>query len=225
GNEDTGFTYIRNRHNYYSDKDYWRVITNKNGKEILNLEDPSRFSKYSIPIIHYTEIADSIFKSENRNFEKNKNPEFFDMYSGNYEHPEGVSIKYHLITYKNTPIIHTLFPNERKFNRKKVINLVRGGVHGEENLKDRTKTIFIPYKDAKLTKYTILIRKEYMSSTELIFIMKHDKNGNPEKIMKITEREVNTELSIQHELTRYEYSDLTNFEKIIRQLMKEDGDI
>ena len=221
GNEDTGFTHIKNRHDYYGNKDYWRIMTDDYGKEIVRLEDPSRFSKYSIPLFHYTEIAETILKPENINIDKNKKPKIFDFYSGNYEHRDGVIMSYNLITYKNTPIIHTLFPDKRKYNRKNIINLVRGKVYGKEIIRENVKTIFIPYRDQSLTKYTILIQKKYEIGMEIFLVAKHDNKGEPEKTIKIAERKLNNEVSTQHEMISYQHSDLSNFEKVIKQLMSE----
>jgi hypothetical protein len=222
GNEDTGFTHIRNRHNYNSEKGYWRVMIDKNGNEIVELEDPSRFSPYSVPLFDYTKIADSILKRKNLNLGKNKKPDIFDLYTGDYEDIEGFIMIYNLITYKGTSIIHTLFPEKRIYNRKKILNLIKGKVYAKEKIKENIKTIFIPYQDQYLTKYTILIQKKYDVFKEVILITKHNNKGEPEKTMKIDERELNNNVSIQHEIISYQVSDLINLEKIIKQLINEE---
>lgn len=219
GDEHTGFTHIIKRHNYHSETDYWKKEEDKNGNRLIKLEDPSRFSKESIPIYHYTGIADKIFTKENLNIKKNKRPDLFDLYTGVYQYEKGKPMKYHLITYKDTPVVHTLYPDKRKFNKKKIVNLFREKVYGKELPHRDTKTIFIPYRDHLKTRYTILIRKEYQTQKEVISIAKHGVNGEPEKVLKVGERDLVDNFSIQHEMLSYQYSDLTNLEKILKKVI------
>lgn len=120
GNDETGFKHISERHNYYSDRIDWINFKDNNnntrerkgihGEIIKNLDNPSRFSPNSIPIIDFVRIADDVFCTENYCLEKNKERELFDLYIGCSKSIN--DRKYRLITYKNTKIVHTLFPDD-----------------------------------------------------------------------------------------------------------------
>lgn len=62
GNDDTAFVHIKNRHDIYSESYFWKTIEDKSGNEKVILDDPSRFRGDTVPIYHFTEIADSIFQ-------------------------------------------------------------------------------------------------------------------------------------------------------------------
>jgi hypothetical protein len=107
GNQDTGHQHIQFRHSYTS-MDKWI-----NGKP----DKPSKF-KVGSNFSHILTISEEIFSESNKKNDKNKNPHLFDVYEGTYKHEDNKSIKYRLVLYRNTKIIHTVFPIRSKFNRK-----------------------------------------------------------------------------------------------------------
>jgi len=92
GNEDTGYEHILNRHSLFS--------------RIPYRDNPSKI-RLEMPPIEWLTVLSKIFKNENLNIEKNQFPDKFDLYQGEHEHFDNKKIRYRLITYKNTGIIHT----------------------------------------------------------------------------------------------------------------------
>ena len=126
GDSHTGFTHINERHNYWSDNYYWKEESNS-----IKLDDPSKFSRKSIPIMDYANVAETLFSEANRNIEKNKRPEIFAMFSGEVEDVNNGKMKYHMLLYKDTKIVHTIFPHKKKHNKEKHINYRRGKPSGK----------------------------------------------------------------------------------------------
>jgi hypothetical protein len=77
---ETGWDHLRDRHAPYSFQNYWK----ENGDGVFKLDDSSKFHPQMIPIVDYVKIADGIFTEENKNMEKNKRPDLFDVFIGSY---------------------------------------------------------------------------------------------------------------------------------------------
>jgi hypothetical protein len=71
GNQYTGFTHLNERHNYWSEETYW-----KKTEKGVELDNPSKFNKNSIPVIDYFKISEILYSSENLQVDKNKNPDY-----------------------------------------------------------------------------------------------------------------------------------------------------
>lgn len=119
GDEYTGFEHINNRHNYWINEPNW-----VDGK----LDNPSKFNRKSLPIVDYSNISDMLYSENNLNLEKNKKPELFDLYIGEIDDEVNGKMKYRMLLYKDTKILHTLFPEKKDNNRlkKNIINYHKG---------------------------------------------------------------------------------------------------
>lgn len=225
GNEDTGFEHLRNRHASFSFKNYWKKTDNGDFK----LDNPSKFHPQMMPIIHFVKIADDIFNAENKNGKKNKRPEIFDMYSGISTDIDGKTEKYHLLTYKDSKVVHTLFPDNKKNNRKSKIPLAKGIVSSSSDLFIGYNDLVIPYENEKgLSVFSILLRKFYFEKIERWFIQEHDDKGEVKRSFHLYERTFEDFEQFDHEtILTYQYRDLTDFEEWIVMIMEQKigGDI
>lgn len=224
GNSETGFEHIHARHEFWSTNPYWKE--NPEGK--TKLGDPSRFNKSSIPIIDYILLGDAIFSNENKNTDKNHDPSRFDMYSGEYTEQDGSKSVYHLLTYKDTKIVHTLYPQSQKYNLKRPdkFHFSRGTVSAEETPAKSLFEIKIPYLNSEnKTVYSILIRKHTELKQEKAFVLIHANNSEPESFVYVGERPIHSFLSPTHELVTYQHADLRTFERIILDLDKKNNGI
>lgn len=220
GNSHTGFSHLRDRHCKLSFKNYWITTENKN----IKLDNPSKFHPHMLPIIDFVKIADTIFTDENKNIEKNKKPELFDMYTGDYDFAQGKE-KYHLLTYKDTKIVHTLFPDKKKHNEKKGCKFGKGFVTTNFKFPEGHYDLIVPYENEKgIVAYSILVRKFYSEQIERIFIQKHDIKGEPIKIYLLGFRNFNNFEKFEREdMNEFQCGDLIEFENIIDQIDKQNS--
>lgn len=77
---------------------------------------PNVFSIKKFLDLDFITIADEIFKTENSNIDDNTSIELYDLYVGNSLYLDK-PITYNLLLYKNSKIIHNLFPTENQFNK------------------------------------------------------------------------------------------------------------
>lgn len=210
GDSSTGFEHINDRHNYWSDKSYWKTIDSE-----VKLDNPSKFSRKSIPIGEYIDIADKLYDTSNLNIEKNKKPELFEMYSGSIIDSGNVTMKYHMLLYKGTRIIHTLYPHSDKHNNKKIINYVKGEPTSEYHSKNNTFIIAIPYlNNLNTVVYSFQVIKDYENNIEKWVIVHHQLK----QAVKVNELPIKERVEFEEDIRRAEYADLTKIEKIIKQL-------
>ena len=220
GNEHTGFQHIHSRHEYYSFKPYW-VETKSEEVIKKKLQDPSRFNPDSVPFWDYIKIADSIYKSENINTENNRRLNEFDLFIGPHIAKDGLQEFYKLLLYKNTKVVHTLYPKSQKYNRKKPkdFNLARGIVSGNISYKSSIVEIIIPYKDHENnTKYSILVKKNLNVMREECFVLIHGDNGTAESFALIGEREFKEFKEVPFETMIWQQADLRGFEEHIKHI-------
>ncbi|MBB4038015.1 hypothetical protein GGR21_003941 [Dysgonomonas hofstadii] len=217
GNEDTGFTHLNNRHGFFSFKNYW--IEN-NELQTFKLDKPSKFHPNMMPIIDFIKVADAIFNSDNKNITKNNHPDIFDKYTGEYSYTDEQREKYHLLTYKDTKIIHSLFPDKKKHNRKTKIKYGKGIVTCKTKFPIGYNDLLIPYENKdSITAYSILVRKYYKEKVERLIIQKHDIEGNPQYLFVLGERTFNDYESFTHEdMLYYQHEDLKDLEDIITHI-------
>jgi hypothetical protein len=214
GNQATGFTHIHNRHELYSNFHYW----NDEGK----LDNPSKFSIYSVPIDSYPSIADDLYCLENLCCEKNKHKDKFDLYIGQSETVENKSVKYRLLLYKDTKIIHTLFPdNGDKSKPKKVshFNYVKGNILISIPLIEEDVVNFeIPYLNLELIeRYRFIIRRNYSEHNERIYLQVNSSSGIPFIVHLKGERPILERIKNEVLANFLEYNDLLTFQKIIME--------
>lgn len=220
GNEHTGFEHILNRHNYFTLKNFWKEGPKMESDNKTRLDNPSKFNRTSIPIKDYIDIADSIFDDANLNVAKNNRPDVFDIYDGDFEHNEGKIVKYRLVVYKGTRIVHSLFPTTKAFTRDKVINYAKGAVTASIN--NEPFILFkIPYhNDKNRIVFCILIRKYLKEKKEECFIEAYDETEQIIITHRVGERPYNSDDfdSIDKEILQWQFRDLTKEEKIIKQI-------
>jgi hypothetical protein len=228
GNDQTGFKHISERHNYYSGRIDWIDFKDSNGgiiekrgkhREVIkNLDNPSRFSPNSIPIFDYVKIADDIFCAENYCLEKNKEKELFDLFIGYSKSINNV--KYRLITYKDSKIVHTLFPDDNKSKKDKTLNYSKGKLIGVY-MPDAGPIISIelPYYDHKrIERFKLIIRRDHDSGHEKIYIQKNLINGQPFLVKFIGERDYLFKGQLTSYLMRLQFADFIDIEKEIKKL-------
>ncbi len=218
GNEYTGFNHIRQRHSYYSYMNYW-ILNNNRTKR---LDNPSKFHPKMRPIIDFVKIADEIYKEENKNITKNSRPELFDKYSGTYIYENDHKEMYHLLLYKNSKVVHTMFPQSKKKNQKIRTKYGKGTVKVTTKIPDFTHDLFLPYENDKgIPVYSILIRKYLAELKERTFIQKHNKMGNVIGYVLLGERDIEFNERFERDfMNAIQTSDLLEFESIINKLDK-----
>jgi len=216
GNDNTGYRHLRERHTLFTYKNYW--IKTEDGQ--IKLDRPSKFHPGMAPGIDYIKIADALFCPENKNITKNTRPDMFDKYSGMYTYKDHPPEKFHLLTYKDTRVVHTMFPDKKKHNLKAIAKFGKGHVKATRNIKGEYADLFIPYenKDGNVA-YSILIRKFYQEQIERVFIQEHDQQGDVASLFLLGERDINDFNSFDYlMMAHFQHRDLIDYERIINQM-------
>ncbi len=218
GNEHTGFKHIRKRHSYYSYINYWVL----NEKDTIRLDNPSKFHPKMMPIIDYVKIAEVIYKEENKNITKNSKPELFDKYSGTYIYDNDHKEMYHLLLYKDTKIVHTMFPQSKRKNQKVRTKYGKGTVKVETKIPEFTHDLILPYENEMgVPAYSILIRKYLAELKERTFIQKHNDSGKVIGSVLLGERNITFNERFERGfMNAMQTSDLLDFESVINKLDK-----
>jgi hypothetical protein len=151
---------------------------------------------------------------------KNNYPDRFDKYTGNYNYSGDLNEKYHLLTYKDTKIVHTLFPDKKLYNRKRKLQFGKGIVTSELKFPIGHSDLRVPYENSQGTvAYSILIRKYFEEQVERTFIQRYDHLGNPADVYLIGDRAIEGFEPFDRPIMyRYQYTDLSDYEAIIRQI-------
>lgn len=219
GNTDTGFQHLRERHDFFSYKNYWI----ENDDKVLKLDNPSKFNPRMMPIVDFVSIAEAVFSEDNKNITKNKNPDLFDKYTGTHCYSDQQAEKYHLITYKDTKIVHSLFPDKKKHNIKNKSGYGKGNVTTSLKFPEGINDLLVPYENSEgVIAYSILIRKFLAEQTERLFIQKHNKEGIPEELYPLGYRKFNGfERFNQETIIQFQTADLADLENLIYQIDNE----
>lgn len=213
GNEWTGYKHIFERHSLTSRNPYW----DDNGK----IGNPTKF-RLNLAPIDYLTVASKIFKQENINSSKNKNPELFDVFTGTFKHRDGLEVEYILVTYKDTKIIHTFFVNDNKkpFNKKKVLDLRQGWTNSSQDYKNCITTFEIPYFDNNnIKRFVVITRHLEILKKEKWYIQVNSKEGLPFLTTFIKELELKNNWPAPFQITQLDFSNITWVEKIIKQII------
>ena len=206
GDSDTGFQHINERHLYSSTKQYWI------SSEII--DNPSRFDKGTIPISVYVVVSDFVFDISNKRDDLNKEPLNFDVYQAIYKCKDGEEKEYRLIIYKNSKIIHTLFPINGI--KKKIINLKRGNCKGK--IEDNNYVFGVPYRDINgVAVFSFQVVKEIDTHIEKWYLHNHKEN----KSKTLNEKQFETLSSLKNEISFLNESELSWVEKLIKKWLKE----
>lgn len=216
GNEHTGFDHLNDRHSYFSNENYWTLSEYGNYK----LDNPSKFNPEMIPIVDYLKIAEAIFYEQNKNITKNNRPDLFDKYTGYYTFTDGISEKYHMLTYKDTKIVHTFFPDKKRHNRKIKCKYGKGIVTTKMIVHEAINELLVPYenKDGMMA-YSILLKKDYATMTEKLLIQKHNTSDNILEQYHIASRVFNQfEMFDREQMYFFQNGDLSELEVIINEI-------
>lgn len=214
GNSYTGFDHIMERHHPTSKKGFW--------KDEINLENPSKFSVSTIPIYDFLHVAESIFEENLINDKENKRPDLFDLYIGQHTDSQNKFADYKLLLYKDTRIIHSLFPIKRTFNKKKVINLRQGNTSSISYDRENINMFFIPYFDEmNIERYKIILRQHLSLATEKWYIQINSNTGEPLATYFVEKRNITSYLQTPFRLTSLDFiENLSSIEKIIGRILK-----
>ncbi len=216
GNKDTGFTHLRNRHNYFSYINYWKL----DDVGLNKLDKPSKFHPKMMPIIDFVKIADHIYDPENKNITRNSKPNSFDKYTGEYIYDTNHTETYHLILYKDTKVVHTMFPQSKKMNSKIRTKYGKGIVTVSTKLPEFTHDLVVPYENNKhVAVFSILIRKYLKELKERSYIQKHDEVGKVIGSVLLGERSIDFSDRFSNEfMQQMQTGDLIHFENVINKL-------
>lgn len=216
GNDYTGFIHLRERHNCFSFNNFW-ISTEQ---DIVKLDNPSKFNPKMMPILDYVKIADTIFCKENKNITKNNRLDLFDKFTGNFKYEDNEIEKYHLLTYKDTKIVHSLFPDKKKYNFKRKCKFGKGITTTTLKFPEGYNDLLVPYDNDKgKTVYSILFRKYYSEKIERVFIQRHDKDGKAIEQYLLADRHFEHHERFEREdMYKAQCGDLTDFEVIINQI-------
>jgi len=232
GTDDTGFTHIHQRHSAHSRQEDWidfydsngNIIEKKDslGRKKLRLDNPSRFHPHSISIIEYLRIADQVYNEENLNIEKNKRKDLFDVYDGIIFELDEKKIQYRLITYKNSKIIHTLFPAAKYFNKQKkiIVDFSRQNSSSVLTLVNNDFQIEISYIDEyQFIRYVIIIRNDPLDDAkERWYIQVNSPSGQPILTEYFNSRVKDADIYSETYLRRLDNVDLSPLEKRMKQI-------
>jgi hypothetical protein len=119
GNKHTGLEHIMLRHNSFSHE------VNPLNKGFV---ETSKFNIKSKPLFDYSHLSELLYTPANLNEQLNKLPNKFDLYNDKIN-----ETRYILLLYKDTKVVHTLYPDipirhrqKKKYRRGKLIFEVRG---------------------------------------------------------------------------------------------------
>ena len=175
GNSHTGYQHIRERHNFWTTKSY------STGKEF---QAQSKFPQNILPI-DFLKLADAIYSKENLFVEnKHVDADKFEKYVGQYALDGENLEQLNLILYKDTKIVHSLYPQSNKNNKnrnKKKYPYTRGEVNVSVDKFNRITEIFVPFLDLKMNqKYGLLVDQSIPGDNEVWNILYFNESGKYE---------------------------------------------
>ena len=218
GYSETAYEHIRERHLYWSFNPY--PVGNE-------FQAQSKFPQHIAPV-YFIKIADEIYSSENIILNNmHLKSDDFEKYQGNCKF-DGINDEItNLILYKGTKIIHSLYPQNKKYNKNKnrtKFPFTRGRVEIRNANSLRTiKEIYIPYFGLELKlKYVIFIEKFYLKDTEEFRILAYDENEKYKFDVIVGEKKLikfSGETSMK---ITYQHCDLRQIEDFILEIEKRD---
>ncbi len=214
GNRHTGLEHIMFRHNAYSHE------VNPINKIFV---ETSKFNKDSKPLLDYSYLAELIYCPNNLNEQLNKFPDKFDLYYGLVGNSN-----YVLILYKNTKVVHTLYPNiplkqrlKKNFRRGELIFKVQD---------HQVKVPLLPYYDKGFDNASVTIpyyddQNRIRYAFQITFLEKE----NIEKValliytdevftkfIQFKDQTHTTEFSLFNRVNEITYNNLKQVEEIIK---------
>jgi len=168
GNEFTGMEHIQLRHGITS-----RKLFEKDG----TFDNPTKFN---LAPIEYPFVADAIFIPANLNNGKNRRPDIFDCYIGDFKHRDEKTFKYTLILYKSVNIVHTFFLSNpsKPYNKKVKLPIRQGWCGSKHDLMSGLQEYSIHYFDINdVTRFTVLLRCIPQIRLERWYLIVNNRNG------------------------------------------------
>ena len=206
GQRFTGLEHINMRHRYY---------TNEHSPISGGYVITSRFAPDAGTLNDYSRLAEFLYDEKYKVIEKNKRPEIFDVYQAKVEFKE--RLEYCLIVYKNSKIVHTLFPIEKN---KVVKKFKKHNFFVEYSEFDFIRG-FIPYTDKEdILRFGIGICFTISEGKEVWSGLAYNGEKYLAKI-EFGEMRVEYKFGIEKRIEALNYSDLTKHENVIINKMKE----
>lgn len=220
GNKHTGLQHINLRHSRFQGEPFWKK-TKGNSEEYI-LDNPSSFSVSTIPFFDYIRIAEDLFKEENLNLKNNTNKKYCDLYEGEVTLNHIEKSRYRLVLYKDTRIIHSLYPVEDKFTQKKIVNYYKGSASITEYLASCITIIKVPYLNHEnIVIYRAIFRLDDYNRTDRLYIEMNSKEGKPFISKYIGEKPLTYDIHNPSIMMGFQFTDLSMIEEIISKIDKE----
>jgi hypothetical protein len=142
------------------------------------------------------------------------------MYSGQFKFKEEPETTCHLLVYKDSKIVHTLYPGKKKYNLKTKLNLARGIVTTHTIFPPGHRDLVVPFHNNKGTVlFSILVRRTLWDKMEYLFIRKHDNSGDPAEHFLLSIEQLNNADDFDRGLMHYfQFDDLSQFESVIKEI-------
>jgi hypothetical protein len=214
GNDHFGTIHINHRHGWFSDGAEWRK--EPSGREFL--DNPSKLSMHSVPFDEYRRIADEIYQPANRVLSKTEG--VFEKYTGACAYEGKKDAVFHLLVYKGTKIVHTLFPQGKQFNRvkKNILNYKKDKLTVDEKPFRHLVIGKQPYYNAEFViRYIIIVVLNNETGRRQIWIETTTRAGNPMYSVKVQEAEGNQPMDGERFFRGLEFADYSGLEKWIRK--------
>lgn len=213
GNSKTGYLHIKERH------DFWTIKRYSDGDKF---QAQSKFPKEILPI-DYLKIANKIYLQENlviKNEHKDANQ--FEKYVGLYPLEGVIEEEINLVLYKGTKIIHSLYPQNKKYNkdRNKIkYPYTRGEVRVEINYKNQVNEIFVPFFniDNKL-KYGLVIKRFYDEKIEEWYVLIYDNDEEVKSFKPFGQKSLTFFEGGKFAKTTFQHCDLKIIENYLLQI-------
>lgn len=230
GNADTGWEHIRNRHNLYSDRNYF-------GKGAIG--NPSKFSSKSIPIHDFVRVSDDVFRNGVKDIKEHPDSVIFEKYKGSsnrYSGSDGTPVDFFLVFYKGTRIVHSVYPVKSMDERspKRILGdfaRCKTEIKSTKRLVDDWYTIEIPYENRRgVIRYVIILRLQEKTNIARFYIQVNNLQGVPlythfkyeiiqEKI-NLTGHPNNDNTVLQKLLLGLQYQEMNDLEMTIKEMEK-----
>jgi hypothetical protein len=218
GNDDTGFNHIHARHEFWT-----KAVQLKQDVDNSTVRDfPSKFRTDNVPFFDYITIADSIYSDSNK--VDSKKTELFDVYVGDHLHKDGTKREYRLVMYKNTLVVHTLYPTKGINNIKQIkgFRFLKGNGEIMQDYATSIVETSIPYFDFSYKlKYVVVITRNPILKTAMLSIKIINDAGyaygqtDPQALSYADFQ------STIHEKIYWDYADMRKIESIIKLIDKD----
>ena len=209
GHRDTGLEHINIRHRYY---------TNEHSPVNDGFVITSRFSPDAGTLFDYSQLSEFLFDEKYKVLAKNKRPEIFEVYQAKVEFKN--RSEYCLIVYKDSKIVHTLYPIERN---KKVKKYKKQDYYIEYSEPGFIRG-FIPYTDKEgELRFGIGIRFLMDEGKESWVGLIYGKDKMLRAKMEWGELKIDYKWGVENRIEYLNYADLSKHENRILDIIKKEN--